>query len=173
MGTMTAPRRRFGLRPSLHVESMDLEELVALALERCPDIEKAVDFYGLDPCDIDPTIQQIGWHMAAKVGTDFRIGRRLLQLLTPDGYLLPPPEYRLSRQTEPTELEMFQAPIATPYRIELWQTDHLPAEWRISGTVYHKDWEPRIWCRLLYLNRAWGMALTEDGWVRLGKRMHS
>lgn len=170
---MTVTRRRFGLRPALDVESMDLEELVAAALERCPDIEKAVDFYGLDPFDIDPTVRQIGWHLTAKIGTDFRIGRRILQLLSPDGYLLPPPEYRLSRQTEPTEHQMFEAPIVTPWRVELWQTGCLPAEWRISGTVYHRDWEPRIWCRVLYLNRAYMMALTVDGWVRLGKRMHS
>ncbi len=170
---MTAPRRRFGVRPSLDVESLDLEELVALALERCPDIEKVIDFYGLDPFDIDPTVRQIGWHMTAKLGTDFRIGRRILKLLTPDGYLLPPSEYQMSRQTEPTEDEMFRAPMVHPWGIELWQTGLLPAEWRICGTVYHRDWEPRIWCRLLYLNRAWGMALTVDGWVRLGKRMHS
>ncbi|OCW56250.1 hypothetical protein [Hoeflea olei] len=169
---MTAPRRRFGLPPvRIDVESMDLEELLAAALERCPDIENAVDFYGLDPFDIDPTLIQVGWHMAAKTGTDFRIGRRLLQLLSPDGYLMPPPEFRLSRVTEPTEDEMFKAPIVTPWRVELWQSGSSPAEWRVNGSVYHKNWGPRIWSRVLYLNRAWGMALTDDGWIRLGRRI--
>lgn len=169
---MTVARRRFGLPPvSIHVESMDLEELLACALDRCPDIEKAVDFYRLDPIDIDPTIMQIGWHMAAKTGTDFRIGRRILQLLEPGGYLMPPNEFRLSRQTEPTELEMFQSPIVTPWSVQLWQSGNAPAEWRINGSVIHRDWEPRIWSRLLYLARPWGMALTDDGWVRLGRRI--
>ncbi len=102
---------------------------------------------------------------------DFRIGRRLLQLLSPDGYLMPPPEFRLSRQTEPTEQEMFEAPIVTPWRVELWQSGSTPAEWRVNGSVYHTDWEPRIWSRLLYLNRDKAMALTVDGWVRLGRRI--
>ncbi|MGE6743302.1 hypothetical protein ACQKGC_23810 [Allorhizobium pseudoryzae] len=169
---MTAPRRRFGLPPvSIHVESMGLEELLAAALERCPDIECAVDFYRLDPFDIDPALIQIGWCMAAKVGTDFRIGRRILQLMSPDGDLMPPPEFRLSRVTEPTEQEMYEAPFVTPWRVELWQSGSMPAEWRINGSVYHPLWEPRIWSRLLYLNRAWGMALTDDGWIRLGRRI--
>lgn len=172
MGAMTAPRRRFGLPPlTLHVESLDLEALVAAALERCPEIEKAVDFYGLDPFDIDPTVVQIGWLMTAKTGTNFRIGRRILQLMSPGGYLMPPPEFRLSRQTEPREEDMFEAPIVTPLRVELWQSGSTPAEWRVNGSVYHRDWGPRIWSRLLYLNRAWGMALTDDGWIRLGRKI--
>lgn len=109
--------------------------------------------------------------MAGKTGTDFRIGRRLLQLLAPGGYLLPPTEFRLSRVTQPTEQQMFQAPFIHPWRIELWQSGSTPAEWRVNGSVYHPDWEPRIWSRLLYLNLAYGMALTDDGWVRLGRRI--
>ena len=163
---MTATRRRFGLPPvTVHVESMDHTDLVIAALTRCRDIEDAFDV------DDDETVRRIGWHMAQRTGTDFRIGRRLLQLLSPDGYLMPPPEFRLSRVTEPTDEDMFQAPIVTPYRIELWQSGSVPAEWRINGAVYHRDWEPRIWSRLLYFNRAWGMALTDDGWVRLGRRI--
>ncbi|CUW87572.1 hypothetical protein [Agrobacterium genomosp. 2] len=169
---MTAPRRRFGLPPvTLHVESLDRVDLVIAALDRCPDIERAVDFYGLDPFDIDPTVVQIGWIMAAKTGTDFRIGRRILQLLSPDGYLMPPLEFRLSRQTEPTEIEMYEAPFITPFRIELWQSGLSPAEWRINGSVYHPAWDPRIWSRLLYLNRPKAMALTDDGWIKLGRRI--
>lgn len=169
MGPMTAPRRRFGLPPvTIHVESMTREDLVIAALTRCRDIESLLDLYGFDDND---TCIRIGWHMASMTGTDFRIGRRLLQLLSPGGYLMPPEEFRLSRVTEPTETEMFQAPIVTPYRIELWQSGSTPAEWRVNGSVYHKDWEPRIWSRLRYLNRPWGMALTDDGWVRLGRRI--
>lgn len=166
---MTAPRRRFGLPPvTLHVESMDRQDLVIAALTRFRDIEQELDVYDVDD---DETVTRIGWHMASKTGTDFRIGRRLLQLMAPDGYLMPPPEFRLSRQTEPTEMEMFEAPIVTPWRVELWQSGSTPAEWRINGSVYHRDWEPRIWSRLLYLNKPWGMALTDDGWVRLGRRI--
>ncbi len=166
---MTAPRRRFGLPPvTVHVESMDRTDLVIAALMRCRDLESMLDLGGYDD---DETCRNIGWHMAQRTGTDFRIGRRLLQLLSKDGYLMPPPEFRLSRVTEPTEEEMFQAPIVTPWRVELWQSGSTPAEWRINGSVYHPAWEPRIWSRLLYLNRAWGMALTDEGWVKLGRRI--
>jgi len=166
---MNAARRRFGLPPvTLHVESMDQEDLVIAALTRCPEVEDVLGIYDVDD---DDTVMRIGWHMARRTGTDFRIGRRILQLLSPDGYLMPPPEFRLSRQTEPTELEMFQAPFVTPYRVELWQSGSTPAEWRVNGSVYHKDWEPRIWSRLLYLHREKAMALTVDGWVRLGRRI--
>lgn len=169
MVTMTASRRRLGLEPPrLHVESMDREDLVIAALTRCRDIETILDLHGFDD---DATVRKIGWHMVGKTGTDFRIGRRLLQLLSPDGYLMPPKEFRLSRVTEPTEEQMYQAPFIQPYRIELWQSGSTPAEWRVNGSVYHKDWGPRIWSRLLYLNRPYGMALTDEGWVRLGRRI--
>ncbi|MGE7368301.1 hypothetical protein ACQKKX_04420 [Neorhizobium sp. NPDC001467] len=166
---MTVPRRRLGLPPpTIHVESMDRADLVIHALTRCPDIETLLDLYAFDD---DDTCSRIGWHMASMTGTDFRIGRRLLQLLSPDGYLLPPPEFRLSRQTEPTEEDMFRAPIVTPWSCQLWQSGDVPAEWRVNGSVYHGDWGPRIWSRLLYLNRTYGMALTDEGWVKLGRRI--
>ncbi|KQV41940.1 hypothetical protein [Rhizobium sp. Root1204] len=166
---MTPPQRRFGLPPpQIHVESLDRTDLVIAGLIRCRELETALDPHGFDD---DETVRRIGWHLASRTGTDFRIGRRLLQLLSPDGYLIPPPEFRLARVTEPTELEMFQAPIVTPYRIELWQSGSTPAEWRVNGSVYHKYWEPRIWSRLRYLDRPWGRALTDDGWVRLGRRI--
>lgn len=169
MAGMTAPRRRLGLPPTLDVESLELEQLVTESLIRID----AADVAALDLYDFDDeqTMRRIGWHMAQRTGTDFRIGRRLLQLLSPGGYLMPPPEFRLSRQTEPTEDEMFQAPFIQPYRIELWQSGSTPAEWRVNGSVYHRDWEPRIWSRLLYLNRPYGMALTDEGWVKLGRRI--
>lgn len=166
---MTAPRRRFGLPPvTLHVESLDRNDLVIAALTRCRDLETVLGIHGFDD---DETVRRIGWHMAQRTGTDFRIGRRLLQLMSPDGYLMPPLEFRLSRVTEPTEQEVYEAPFVTPWSVQLWQSGSTPAEWRINGTVYHPRWELRIWSRLLYLNRSWGMALTEDGWVRLGRRI--
>ena len=166
---MTEPRRRFGMPPvTIHVESMDREDLVIAALTRCRDIETVLDLHAFDD---DETCRRIGWHLASMTGTDFRIGRRLLQLLAKDGYLMPPTEFRLSRTTEPTELEMFEAPFIQPYRIELWQSGSAPAEWRVHGSVYHAAWEPRIWSRLLYLNRPKAMALTAEGWVKLGRRI--
>lgn len=163
---MRAPRRRFGLPPGTHVESLDREELVIESIRRAPE-----DWMSLSWQPDYETVRRIGWHMAARTGTDFRIGRRLLQLLSPDGYLLPPPEFRLARVTEPTDDEMFQAPFVTPFRIELWQSGSTPAEWRVNGSVYHPQWEPRLWSRLLYLNRERRMALTDEGWVRLGRRI--
>lgn len=166
---MTATGRRFGLPPpTIHVESMDREDLVMAALTRCRDIETVLDLHAFDD---NETCRKIGWHLASMTGTDFRIGRRLLQLLAKDGYLMPPPEFRLSRVSEPTDEEMFRAPFIQPYRIELWQSGSTPAEWRINGSVYHAEWPPRIWSRLLYLNRPKAMALTDDGWVRLGRRI--
>jgi hypothetical protein len=126
MGAMTAPRRRFGLWPTLHVESLDLEQLVTESLLRITANEVAE--LGLYDFDDEHTIRRIGWHMTQRRGTDFRIGRRLLQLLSPGGYLMPPPGFRLSRQTEPTEVEMHEAPFITPYRIELWQSGDTPAD---------------------------------------------
>ena len=137
--TMTAPRRRLGLPPpTIHVESLDRTDLVIAALTRCRDIETVLD---LNAFDDDETCRRIGWHMAAKTGTDFRIGRRLLQLLAKEGYLMPPPKFRLSRQTEPTLEEMYQAPFVTPYSIQLWQSGSTPAEWRVNGSVYHPRWD--------------------------------
>ena len=167
--TMTAPRRRLGLPPpTIHVESLDRTDLVIAALTRCRDIETVLHLHAFDD---DATVRTIGWHMATKTGTDFRIGRRLLQLLSPGGYLMPPPEFRLSRVTEPTEEQVYQAPFVTPWSVQLWQSGNAPAEWRVNGSVYHRDWEPRIWSRLLYLNCEKAMALTAEGWVKLGRRI--
>ncbi|MGN8152698.1 hypothetical protein ACTJK5_10525 [Agrobacterium sp. 22094] len=169
MAGLTAARRRFGVRPGLHVESLDREQLVTEALIRIGRTEiEALDLYDFDA---DATASRLGWHMAARTGTDFRIGRRLLQLTAPGEYLMPPIEFRLSRQTEPTDEQMYQAPIVTPWSIHLWQSGSTPAEWRVNGSVYHREWLPRIWSRLLYLHREKAMALTDDGWVRLGKRI--
>lgn len=166
---MIASRRRFGLRPGLHVDSLDREQLVTESLMRIGRAE--IEALDLHDFDADSTVRRIGWQMAARTGTDFRIGRRLLQLTAPGGYLLPPKEFRLSRVTEPTDEQMFAAPFVTPWSVHLWQSGSTPAEWRINGSVYHRDWEPRIWSRLLYLHRPKSMALTDEGWVRLGRRI--
>lgn len=167
---MTATRRRFGLQPcALHAESLDREQLVTESLIRIQAAEvNSLDLYDFDD---ERTIRKLGWHMAARTGTDFRIGRRLLQLLSKDGYLMPPLEFRLSRATEPTDEEMYQAPFVQPWSCQLWQSGQTPAEWRVNGSVYHPEWPPRIWSRLLYLNRPKAMALTDDGWVKLGRRI--
>lgn len=167
---MTATRRRFGLQPcALHAESFDREQLVTESLLRIGSDE--VVSLDLHDFDDEETVRKIGWHMVQRTGTDFRIGRRLLQLLSPDGYLMPQKEFRLSRATEPTELEMYRAPFVTPWSVQLWQSGSTPAEWRINGSVYHKDWQPRLWSRLLYLHREKAMALTVEGWVKLGRRI--
>jgi hypothetical protein len=168
MARMTASRRSFGVRPGLHVESMDRESLLIEAIYRHPFVGEIL---GTTWIADDDTCRFTGWQMAQQTGTDFRIGRRLLQLTAPGGYLLPPKEFRLSRVTEPTEEEIYQAPFVAPWSVHLWQSGSTPAEWRVNGSVYHKDWEPRIWSRLLYLHRDKSMALTADGWVKLGRRM--
>lgn len=169
MARMTASRRRFGLRPGLDVESLDRDQLVTESLIRMgSQLTEYLDLYNFDD---EKTIQRIGWQMAQRTGTDFRIGRRILQITAPGGYLMPPIEFRLSRQTEPTEEEIYRAPVVTPWSVHLWQSGETPAEWRINGSAYHRDWEPRIWSRLLNLHREKAMALTDEGWVRLGKRI--
>lgn len=169
MARLTVARRRFGVRAGLHVDSLDREQLVTESLIRMGC--QLIEYLDLSDFDDENMIRRMGWQMAQRTGTDFRIGRRLLQLLAPGGYLMPPIEFRLSRQTEPTDEEKYQAPIITPWSAHLWQSGEAPAEWRINGSVYHKGWEPRIWSRLLYLHREKSMALTSEGWVRLGKRI--
>jgi hypothetical protein len=166
---MTAARRRFGLRPGLDVESLDREQLVTESLIRMGS--QLIEYLDLHDFDADATASRLGWQMTQRTGTDFRIGRKLLQLLAPGGYLMPPVEFRLSRATEPTDEETYRAPIITPWSIHLWQSGETPAEWRINGSSYHREWPPRIWSRLLYLHREKQMALTAEGWVRLGKRI--
>lgn len=102
MAGLTAARRRsFGVRPGLHIESLDREQLVTESLIRMGS--QLIEYLDLYDFDDEHTIRRIGWLMAQRTGTDFRIGRRLLQLLAPGGYLMPPVEFRLSRVTEPTD----------------------------------------------------------------------
>ncbi|KSV85566.1 hypothetical protein N181_23185 [Sinorhizobium fredii USDA 205] len=162
-------RRPLGIRPRVSIESMDRESLICEAILRDREVERALSIIW-EPDD--ETCRRVGWHLVANTGTLFHIGRRLLELSTPGGALLPPPEYRMCRATEPTEEDMFAAPMLQPWSLLLFQSGSLPAFWKLGGTVHHRDhactW---IWARLLYLHREKSMARTTDGWVRLGKRM--
>ncbi|NKQ80344.1 hypothetical protein C3Y90_23725 [Rhizobium sp. UPM1134] len=148
---------------------MDRESLICEAILRDEDIERALD---IDWVADDETCLRVGWWLVKHTGTLFHVGRRLLELSTPGGALLPPPEYRMCRETEPTEEELFSAPMLQPWSLILFQTGSRPAVWRLGGSVYHPDHECCwIWTKLLFLHREKRMARTDEGWVRLGKRM--
>jgi hypothetical protein len=170
MGMNALKRRRFG-HATVTPEGMDRETLIIEAIHRAPELEDTIP---VDWQPDDETCRRVGWLLAKYTGTTFRIGRRLLQLSAPGGYLLPPVEYRMCIETEPSEQEMFTAPMLQPWSVTLWQSGDRPAEWQVSGLVFHPlmSREPRTW-RLLYLHRDKRMARTPDGWVTLGRRMHS
>lgn len=174
MGTMTAislRRRRASLGVPRHVsvEGMDREALVCEAILRDPDIERALSIYW-EPDD--ETCRRVGWWLVRHTGTLFHIGRRLLELSTSGGALLPPPQFQLCRVTEPTEKDQFTAPMLQPWSLTLFQTGSSPAFWQLGGTVYHPEHDcVRVWTRLLYLHRAKAMARTDEGWLKLGRRM--
>lgn len=171
MGTTSLKRRPLGIRPTVTVAGMDREDLIVEAIHRVPELEDALS---LDWIADDETCRRVGWSLVKRIGTTFRVGRRLLELSAPGGYLLPPPEYRMCLATEPTDGEMFTAAMLQPWSIVLWQSGDSPAEWQVGGTVYHPFLPcERRWWRLLYLNRDKKMARTNDGWVKLGRRMHS
>jgi hypothetical protein len=171
---MTAtPLRRgsLGIPARVSVEAMDRESLIVEAVFRCSNLESFLD---IDWQPDDETCRRVGWWLVKHTGQLFNIGRRLLELSAPGGYLLPPPEFRLCKETEPTEEEEYEAPMLQPWSLILFQSGHEPAHWRLGGTLYHPEhvcsW---IWTRLLYLDYEERMARTEDGWLMLGKRMHS
>lgn len=173
MGTMTAALRRrresLGIPRRVSIESMDRESLLCEAILRDPDIERALSIYW-EPDD--ETCRRVGWHLVKHAGTLFHVGRRLLELSTPGGALLPPQEFRMCLETEPTVEEMDAAPMLQPWSLILFQSGSSPAYWRLGGTVYHPEHDcVWVWTRLLHLNRDKAMARTTDGWVRLGKRM--
>ena len=162
-------RRSLGVPRRVSIESMDRESLLCEAIMRDPDIESALD---IDWIADDETCRRVGWHLVSNTGTLFHLGRRLLELTAPGGALLPPLEFRMCLQTEPTEKEMFAAPMLQPWSLILFQSGSSPAYWRLGGTVYHQEHDCAwVWTRLLHLNRDKAMARTTDGWVRLGKRM--
>jgi hypothetical protein len=148
---------------------MDREDLICEAILRDEDIERALDIHWTAD---DETCRRVGWHLVKHIGTQFHIGRRLLELTTPGGALLPPPQFQMCLQTEPADEELFAAPMLHPWSLLLFQSGSSPAYWRLGGTVYHPEHES-MWAttRLLYLNRNKAMAMTSDGWVKLGRRM--
>jgi hypothetical protein len=171
MSAIPLRRRRssLGVPQRVSIEGMDLESLLCEAIFRDKETERALSVVWESD---DETCRRVGWHLVKYTGSLFYIGRRLLELTSPGGALLPPPEFRLCREIEPTEDKIFSASLLQPWSRILFQTGHAPAFWRLGGTVYHPDhacaW---VWTRLLCLHRDKRMARTTDGWVRLGKRM--
>jgi len=162
-------RRSLGVPRRVSIEGMDRESLICEAIHLDESIERALD---IDWAPDDETCRRVGWHLVKHTGTLFHIGRRLLELSFPGGALLPPPEYRMCRETQPTEEEQCAAPMLQPWSLILFQSGSLPALWKLGGTIYHPEHDVQwMWARLLILHREKKMARTTDGWVRLGKRM--
>ncbi|MFT4163368.1 hypothetical protein [Shinella sp.] len=162
-------RRSLGVPRRISIEGMDRESLICEAILRCADIERALS---IDWIDDDETCRRIGWLLVRYTGSLFHIGRRLLELTAPGGALLPPTEFRMCLETEPTVEEMDAAPMLQPWSLILFQTGSSPAFWKLGGTVYHPEHDCTwVWTRLLYLHRDKSMARTDEGWVKLGRRM--
>jgi hypothetical protein len=126
---MTAPahrRRRnsLGVPRRIPIESMDRESLICEAILRDEDIDRALDINWVAD---DETCLRVGWWLVKHTGSLFHIGRRLLELSTTAGALLPPPEFRLCLETEPTEAEQFSAPLLQPWSLILFQSGSQPA----------------------------------------------
>ncbi|UFS81518.1 MULTISPECIES: hypothetical protein [Rhizobium] len=171
--TSTDAQRHFRRRTwgPLSPESMDIETCVGEAILRCPELEAVLD---VDWVADGTTAYRVGWFIVKYPGVTFRIGRRLLELAAPDGYPMPPLEFQMSRETEPTAEEMYHAPILQPWSLVLFQSGERPAEWQLSGIVYHPKWPCTTdWFRLLYLHRDKRMAFTDQGWFKLGRRFAS
>ncbi len=170
---LTAAQRAFRRHKwgSLNVGEMDIETAICEAVNRCPELESMLDINWVADRE---TARHVGWAIVKHTGVIFQLGRRLLELATPDGYPMPPMEFRLSRETEPTPEEMYRAPMLHPWSLVLFQSGERPAEWQLSGTVYHPQWDCSTeWFRLLYLHRDKRMAYTDRGWFRLGRRFAS
>ncbi|TCA07751.1 hypothetical protein E0H68_29200 [Rhizobium leguminosarum bv. viciae] len=173
MGTMTLAlrrrRRSLGVPRRISTEGMDRESLICEVILLDLDIEAALD---VDWQPTDETCRRVGWHLVKNTGTLFQLGRRLLELSTPGGALLPPPEFQLCRETEPTVEELVAAPMLQPWSLILFHSGSLPAFWKLGGIIYHPEHDVQwVWTRLLYLHRAKKMARTDEGWLKLGKRM--
>ncbi|UWU23000.1 hypothetical protein N2601_08660 [Rhizobium sp. CB3060] len=158
-------RRRWG---SINIQAMDRETLIVEAIHRCSELE------GMIPTDWmtdDQTCRRVGWLLVKFPGIDFQLGRRLLELTSPDGYLMPPLEFQMCREKEPTLEEEYHAPMLQPWSLVLFQSGERPAEWQLSGIVYHPKWDCITeWFKLLYLHREKRMAFTDRGWMKLGRR---
>lgn len=169
--TLAVRRRRHGLGVPrrVSIESMGRESLLCEAILRDKETERALSVVWETD---DETCRRVGWHLVKHTGTLFHLGRRLLELTTPGGAILPPPEFRLCRETEPTDEEMLAAAMLQPWSLILLQSGSQPAFWKLGGTVYHPEHDcVWVWTRLLYLHREKQMARTDEGWVKLGKRM--
>ncbi len=171
--TALTPAKRRWRRPkwSAGFGDMDIESAVGEAIIRCPELEAFLDINWVADRE---TAERVGWLLVKHPGITFRLGLRLLALASPDGYVMPPKEYQLCRDTEPTPEEMYRAPYLHPWSLVLFQSGSRPAEWQLSGGVYH----PRRACttqkfRLLYLHRDKKMAFTDGGWMKLGRRFAS
>ncbi|MEZ0003251.1 hypothetical protein [Sinorhizobium fredii] len=164
-------RRRHGLSVPRRVciESMGRESLLIEAIHLDESIERALD---IDWTADDETCRRVGWWLVRNTGTLFHVGRRLLELSTPGGALLPPKEFRLCLETESTDEEQWSAPMLQPWSLILCQSGSLPAFWKLGGIIYHPEHDVQwVWTRLLYLHRDKAMARTTEGWVKLGRRM--
>lgn len=169
--TIALRRRResLGVPRRVSIEGMDRESLLIEAIHRNEDIERALDINWVAD---DETCRRVGWHLVKHTGSLFHVGRRLLELSTPGGALLPPNEFRLCLETEPTDEEQWSAPMLQPWSLLLFQSGSVPAFWKLGGTIYHPEHDVQwVWTRLLFLHREKAMARTDEGWVRLGKRM--
>ncbi|WP_428427287.1 hypothetical protein [Pararhizobium sp.] len=121
----------------------------------------------------DEIAEAIGRILIRQVGMPFRRGRAILTALSPDGYLLPPPEFRFCR-LHPPPPRREDAPELDPWSATLWQSGRVPAVWQIGGILrYPGGYEERRWFRLLHIDVGQGWARTAEGWLRLGERMHS
>ncbi|TBE45415.1 hypothetical protein ELH02_14065 [Rhizobium ruizarguesonis] len=169
--TLSLRRRRhdLGVPRRVSIETMDRESLLCEAILRDKETERALSLYWESD---DETCRRVGWHLVRNTGSLCHIGRRLLELSAPGHALLPPPEFRLCLETEPTDEEQWSAPMLQPWSLILFQTGSMPGHWRLGGAVYHPDHDC-VWIttRLLYLNRDKAMARTDEGWVKLGRRM--
>ncbi|HAU78133.1 MAG TPA: hypothetical protein DCW88_22235 [Agrobacterium sp.] len=168
-GLLRRRRASLGIARASAIETMDRKTLLGEAIRRCPEIEPIL---GTDWVVDDQTCRRAGWLLVEHTGTLFHLGRRLLELSAPGGALLPPLEFRLCRQIEPSAAELISAPLLDPWSLVLFQSGHRPACWKLGGIVHHPD-HHQLWVttRLLYLHREKQMAHTEEGWVRLGQRM--
>lgn len=162
-------RRSLGVPRRISVEGMDRESLICEAILLDESIEDILD---VDWQPTDETCRRVGWWLVRNTGTLFHLARRLLELSSPGGALLPPREFQMCLHTEPTEEEQFQAPMLHPWSLLLFQSGSLPAFWKLGGTACHRDYDRVwVWTRLLFLHREKRMARTNEGWLRLGKRV--
>jgi hypothetical protein len=152
--------------------SKELQTAIEDALWHHADIlyRHGIDSIVGDPQEVG---DRIGRALIREVGHPFRIGRHILTLLAPDRYLLPPADFRFFKRDFAFRRDDL-APTVHPWSVTLWQSGGTPARWEIGGSVTWPDGSVgRGWWRLLHLteDRAW--ARTDDGWIKLGTRMHS